>query len=102
MISYRQNTELHMEAWHWNPNGTWSVISAGKGYFVGNATPGAEPIRHSYGYPLPHRGVTRDDGTDTEGYSRLDGRRSDDILEEQSVSGGTVHGRIRQLCIRNG
>jgi F5/8 type C domain len=59
-----------MEAWHWNPNGTWSD-PAGKGYFVGNPTPGTEPIRHSYGYPLPHRGVTRDDGTDTEGYSRL-------------------------------
>jgi len=69
-VTYRQNTELHMEAWHWNPNGTWSD-PAGKGYFVGNATPGAEPIRHSYGYPLPHRGVTRDDGTDTVGYSRL-------------------------------
>jgi hypothetical protein len=69
-ITYRQNTELHMEAWHWNPNGTWSD-PAGKGYFVGDATPGAEPIRHSYGYPLPHRGVTRDDGTDTVGYSRL-------------------------------
>ena len=69
-ITYRQNTELHMEAWHWNPNGTWSD-PAGKGYFVGNPAPGAEPIRHSYGYPLPHRGVTRDDGTDTVGYSRL-------------------------------
>jgi hypothetical protein len=69
-ITYRQNTELHMEAWHWNPNGTWSD-SSGKGYFTGNATPGSEPIRHSYGYPLPHRGVTRDDGTDTVGYSRL-------------------------------
>jgi hypothetical protein len=69
-ITYRQNTELHMEAWHWNPNGTWSD-PAGKGYFVGSATPGPDPIRHSYGYPLPHRGVTRDDGTDTVGYSRL-------------------------------
>jgi hypothetical protein len=69
-VTYRQNTELHMEAWHWNPQGTWSD-PAGKGYFIGNATPGAEPIRHSYGYPLPHRGVTRDDGTDQEGYSRL-------------------------------
>jgi len=69
-ITYRQNTELHMEAWHWNPNGTWSD-PAGKGYFVGSSTPGPEPIRHSYGYPLPHRGVTRDDGTDTVGYSRL-------------------------------
>jgi len=70
-VTYRQNTELHVEAWHWNPQGTWSD-PAGKGYFIGSAAPGAEPIRHSYGYPLPHRGVTRDDGTDMEGYSRLD------------------------------
>jgi hypothetical protein len=69
-LTYRQNTELHIEAWHWNPQGTWSD-PAGKGYFTGSATPGAEMIRHSYGYPLPHRGVTRDDGTDTVGYSRL-------------------------------
>ncbi len=69
-LTYRQNTELHTEAWHWNPQGTWSD-PAGKGYFTGNATPGTEMIRHSYGYPLPHRGVTRDDGTDTVGYSRL-------------------------------
>jgi hypothetical protein len=74
-VTYRQNTELHMEAWHWNPEGKWSD-PAGRGYFVGNAEPGSGPIRHSYGYPLPHRGVTRDDGTDTEGYSRLtDGDR---------------------------
>jgi hypothetical protein len=69
-LTYRQNTELHTEAWHWNPQGAWSD-PAGKGYFTGSATPGAEMIRHSYGYPLPHRGVTRDDGTDTVGYSRL-------------------------------
>ena len=69
-VTYRQNTELHAEAWHWNPQGTWSD-PAGKGYFAGNATPGPEPIRHSYGYPLPHRGVTRDDGTDMNGFSRL-------------------------------
>src|SRR5580704_8056939 len=68
-LSYRQNTELHMEAWHWNPAGTWSD-PAGKGYFTGSATPG-DFVRHSYGYPLPHRGVTHDDGTDMVGYSRL-------------------------------
>jgi hypothetical protein len=68
-VSYRQNTELHIEAWHWNPQGSWSDPN-GKGYFTGSATPG-EPIRHSYAYPLPHRGVTHDDGTDMVGYSRL-------------------------------
>jgi len=69
MVSYRQNTELHIEAWHWNPSGIWSDPS-GQGYFTGSTELG-DPIRHSYGYPLPHRGTTHDDGTDMEGYSRL-------------------------------
>ncbi len=69
-ITYRQNTELHAEAWHWNPHGKWSE-AGGRGYFVGEATVQKEKIIHSYGYPLPRRGVTRDDGTDTIGYSRL-------------------------------
>ena len=68
-VTYRQNTELAVEAWHWNPNGTWSDPS-GKGYFVGSATPG-EPLRYSYGYSLPHRGFTRNDGTGNAGFSRL-------------------------------
>jgi hypothetical protein len=68
-VSYRQNTELAVEAWHWNPQGTWSD-PAGKGYFTGSVTPG-EPILHSYGYPLPHRGFTRNEGTETRGFSRM-------------------------------
>jgi F5/8 type C domain len=69
-VSYRQNTELHAEAWHWNPRGSWSGPGE-RGYFTGEARPGESPIVHSFGYPLPRRGVTRDDGTDTIGYSRL-------------------------------
>lgn len=69
-ISYRQNTDLFVQAWHWNPKGTWSDPS-GKGYFIGDSTP-AEMIRHSYGYSLPHRGFTRNGGTEFDGYSRLD------------------------------
>jgi hypothetical protein len=68
-VTYRQNTELFVEAWHWNPQGTWSD-KGNQGYFTGNAALG-EPIRHSFGYPLPHRGFTRNDGTGTNGYSRL-------------------------------
>ncbi len=71
-VTYRQNTELAIEAWHWNPQGTWSDGSdaSGKGYFTGSATP-TEMLRYSYGYSLPRRGTTRNDGTDNVGFSRL-------------------------------
>jgi hypothetical protein len=70
-VSYRQNTDLVIEAWHWNPIGTWSDPSdGGKGYFTGSTNLG-EPIRLSYGWELPHRGFTRNDGTGNNGFSRL-------------------------------
>jgi F5/8 type C domain len=68
-ITYRQNTELSIGAWHWNPNGTWSDAANKRGYFTGS-TELKDPIRHSYGYPLPHRGHTRNGGAER-GYSRL-------------------------------
>jgi hypothetical protein len=68
-VSYRQNTDLAIEAWHWNPAGIWSD-AGNKGYFVGSATP-TETIRYSYGYGLPRRGFTRNDGTENAGFSRL-------------------------------
>ncbi len=71
VISYRQNTDLFVQAWHWNPKGTWSD-PAGRGYFTGDATPTEEMIRHSYGYSLRHRGFTRNGGTEFDGFSRLD------------------------------
>ncbi|MFZ0774755.1 MAG: discoidin domain-containing protein [Candidatus Sulfotelmatobacter sp.] len=71
VISYRQNTDLFVQAWHWNPNGTWSD-PAGKGYFTGDPTPTKEMIRHSYGYSLRHRGFTRNGGSEFDGFSRLD------------------------------
>jgi len=66
-VSYRQNTELFAEAWHWNPRGKWSNAMAREGYFVGDAEP-SELIRHSWAAPLPHRGFSDGDG---DGYSRL-------------------------------
>jgi len=68
-VTYRQNTELAVEAWHWNPQGTWSD-PGGKSYFTGSATP-TGTIRYSYGYSLPRRGFTRNDGTENAGFSRL-------------------------------
>jgi hypothetical protein len=67
-VTYRQNTELMVEAWHWNPAGKWSNADKQEGYFVGNAEPAAEMIHSSWAYPLPHRGFSRGDGN---GWSRL-------------------------------
>ena len=67
-VTYRQNTELMIEAWHWNPHGTWSNEAKKEGYFTGSAEPTSEQIRHSWAYPLPHRGATLGDGN---GWSRL-------------------------------
>src|SRR5579859_5430281 len=52
-ITYRQNTELTIAAWHWNPNGTWSDPANKSGYFTGSSEP-TETLRMSYGYTLPH------------------------------------------------
>jgi hypothetical protein len=71
VMSYRQNTDLFVQAWHWNPRGSWSD-PAGKGYFTGAATPTNEMILHSYGYSLRHRGFTRNGGSEFDGFSRLD------------------------------
>lgn len=68
-ITYRQNTELSIAAWHWNPNGAWSDPASKSGYFTGSAEP-TETLRMSYGYTLPHRGNTRNGGA-SHGYSRL-------------------------------
>jgi hypothetical protein len=68
-ITYRNHTELAIEAWHWNHHGRWSDPAKQQGYFTGNPEP-AGFLRYSFGYPLPRRGTTRDGGA-SRGYSRL-------------------------------
>jgi hypothetical protein len=56
-ITYRNNSELRMAAWHWNPNGTWSDAAHQSGYFTGS-TDLQQPIRYILSYALPHRGFS--------------------------------------------
>src|SRR5882757_8222025 len=54
-ITYRNNSELRMAAWHWNPEGAWSDAAHPRGYFTGS-TDLKSPIRYILSYALPHRG----------------------------------------------
>src|SRR6476620_7447105 len=54
-LTYRNNTELRMAAWHWNENGIWSDAAHKSGYFTGS-TELKDPIKYILAYALPHRG----------------------------------------------
>ena len=54
-ITYRNNTELRMAAWHWTEDGTWSDPVHRSGYFTGS-TELKRMTRYILAYALPHRG----------------------------------------------
>ena len=56
-VTYRNNTELRMAAWHWTENGSWSDPAHKSGYFTGS-TELKEPLRYILAYALPHRGFS--------------------------------------------
>src|SRR5580700_2786863 len=56
-ITYRNNSELRMAAWHWTENGMWSDPAHKSGYFTGS-TELKEPLRYILSYALPHRGFS--------------------------------------------
>lgn len=67
-LSYRLFTELSVQDWHWNPAGRFSA--GGSGYWTSSASQRSALVADSYGYRLPHRGFTTDQGNN-EDYSRL-------------------------------
>src|SRR5690242_12433313 len=48
-ITYRNNSELRMTAWHWTENGAWSDAAHKSGYFTGSSEL-KEPIKYILQY----------------------------------------------------
>jgi len=71
VVSYRLYTELSIQDWHWNPAGQFSDAARQQGYWTSSASTARTPIVDSFGFTLPHRGSTRDQGNDDD-YSRID------------------------------
>ena len=65
-ITYRNNTELRMAAWHWTENGYWSDAANKSGYFTGSSEL-KQPLRYILSYALPHRGFSASGDRPVEG-----------------------------------
>ena len=69
-ISYSLRTELAIDAWHWDEEGSWSDPVHRQGYWTGSDNP-KQPVMTGWGYKLPRRGDSVDQA-ENDGFSRLD------------------------------
>ena len=86
-ITYRNNTELRMAAWHWNANGTWSDPA-----HRADISPAAPNSRNRFATFSPTRCRT----AVFDQWRSPAARAQSQLLEEQSISHQQIHRRKRR------
>jgi hypothetical protein len=89
-ITYRNNTELRMAAWHWTENGTWSDAAHRTGYFTGS-TELKQPIRSILAYALPHRGFATSGDRPIEGPNLTDWKSNPYLTSKFTGENDALH-----------
>ncbi|GAC1639263.1 MAG: hypothetical protein NVS9B14_20340 [Candidatus Acidiferrum sp.] len=89
-ITYRNNSELRMAAWHWNADGAWSDATHQSGYFTGS-TELKSPIRYILSYALPHRGFATSGDRPVQGPNLLYWKSNPYLTSKFTGESDTLH-----------
>src|SRR5579872_1231971 len=89
-ITYRNNTELRMAAWHWTENGVWSDAAHKSGYFTGSSDL-KETLRYILSYALPHRGFSFSGDRPVEGPNHSHWKSNPYLTSKFTGEGDALH-----------